>query len=126
MIYWLIFISLELWRNYYLIEKQKIKPDYGGSFIFRAFFGMVCLIIANPYFDPAGNPLTILQALPFAVFQLSSFYLLFDPILNLLRGKKWDYKGKDSGWLDKLPIGFYYALKIVCLAGLITSLIILL
>lgn len=125
MIFWLLFISLELYRNYFLIEKKKVKPDYMGSFCYRVFFGAVCLIIANPNFDPAGDPFTIIQALPFFIFQLSSFYLLFDPLLNLLRGKKWNYRGEDSGWLDKLPLWAYYALKVICLAGLVYSTIIL-
>lgn len=114
MIYWFLFILLEVLRNYVIIEKRRIRPNYGGSFCLRAFFGAVCLIIANPDFDPLVNGR---EYWPFVVFECTSFWLLFDPLLNLSRKKPLWYKGKNSGWLDKLPVGVYWSLKILALIG---------
>lgn len=126
MIYWFLFIGLEIYRNYFLIEKRRMKPSYLDSFIFRAFFGMICLFIMYRGFDPLGDYTTIWKAIPIVAFEVSSFYLLFDPILNLLRGKPILYRGKSSGWLDslslKLGTPFYILLKIFTLIILIISL----
>lgn len=116
MYYWLAFIILEIWRNYVLIEKRHIHPNYAGSFTVRAFFGLLCLILANPSFDPLVNGL---DYLPFIAFECTSFWLLFDPILNLTRGKPIGYKGANSGYLDRLPKWAYWSLKLIALVGLI-------
>lgn len=76
-----------------------------------------------PEFDPALG--VIWGAIPVVAFEVSSFYLLFDPILNKLRGKHWLHRGKDSGWLDplfnKLGTPFYVTVKIFTLIILIIS-----
>lgn len=120
---WTLAITLELLRNLFLIVGRKRKPNYAQSFVIRFFGGLSVLIIEYPQFDPLGSPITILLALPFVVFQITSFYLLFDPVLNLIRGKAWNYRGKDSGYLDRSPLWAYWSLKILCLTGLILSLI---
>ena len=117
MIYWFLFIPLEVYRNYFLIEKRKVRPNYLHSFIFRAFFGLLCLILTYPYtFDPVVNGL---EYWPFVVFECSSFWLLFDPTLNVIRGKPVFYKGKTSCWLDSLNHIIYWTLKVCALIGLI-------
>lgn len=116
MIYWLTFILLEVYRNYVLIEKRRIRPNYGGSFVFRAFFGLLCLILANPDFDPLVNGL---DYWPFVVFECTSFWLLFDPLLNITRKKPLGYRGKTSGWLDSLNPLIYWVLKALAAFGLI-------
>lgn len=75
-------------------------------------------------FDPA-NLVTWIPALPNIVYIVSSFYLFFDAGLNGLRKLRWDYKGKSSGWMDSLGIAAYHVLKVICLAALITSIIML-
>lgn len=127
MITWLLFISAELLRNLYYIAGKKVSPDYDGSVIIRVFFGVVVLFKENPYLDPVGSSFTLLPALPFAVWQIASFYLLFDPILNIVRGKKWNHRGENSGkFFDKLPLPVWYGLKIVTLGLFIYTSIILL
>ena len=118
---WLGFIWIEILRNYTLIEIDKEKPNYLHSFVIRAFAGIVCIAFMNPEFDP-GSLVSWWQSYPSLIFEVSSFYLVFDPALNLWRGKGWDYQGKQSGWLDKLGKPYYYALKIMCviLLGLST------
>lgn len=120
MIWWLIFIAAEIARNYILIVPLKTRPHYGWSFIFRVCGGAFFLFYHYP--DPAtmGFP-----PLYYALFQVTSFYVLFDLILNLLRGKAWNYRGKNSGELDKLPDTKYYLLKAGCLVILILTSILL-
>jgi hypothetical protein len=121
---WLLYIASCLLYSLNKIEIRKKRPDYTVAIIWRVFFGIVICIVVNPFLDP-GNPFTLLPAWPFAAWQISSFYLLFDPSLNLLRGKPLFYRGKDSGTLDSLPLWAYYALKIICLIALIVTTIIL-
>lgn len=126
MTYWLLYITSCLAYNYHKIVIRKKRPDYLTANIWRTFWGAVIWFKANPYLDPVGNPLTIWLATPFAVWQLTSFYLLFDPSLNLLRKKSMFYQGENSGWLDSLPKPVYYSLKALCLIGfLYTSFILL-
>lgn len=125
MIYWIGFIGLEIFRNYYLIVKKHERPNYAGSFMFRAFFGLVGIAIMYPEFDPLGDYRTLYGALPALIFEVTSFYLLFDPILNWSRKLPWDYQGKNSGWIDKLGKKWYYVFKIACLIWLILTVIIL-
>src|SRR3546814_12647066 len=93
MIYLFLFIILELARNYVLIEKRKIRPNYPGSFVLRAFFGLLCIILTYEDFDPLVNGL---DYWPFVVFECTSFWLLFDPILNLARKKPLGYSGESK------------------------------
>ena len=108
---WLIFIALEIARNYVLIEKLKLRPHYGHSALIRFGFGAIFLFKRHPEFDPLGDVTTIFPAVVYALFQWTSFYLLFDLILNLLRGKTADYQGKNSGMTDKLSKTNYFLLK---------------
>lgn len=64
MLYWFGFIALELVRNYVLIEKRHIKPNYRSSFVIRAFFGILGIVIMCPGFDPAGDLTTLWRAIP--------------------------------------------------------------
>ena len=121
MIFWIIFIILEIIRNYILIEKKKIRPNYAGSFIWRAFFGLVCYILAHRgYVDPIVN---IVNNIPFIIWQLTSFWIFFDIGLNLSRGKPIGYKGKTSGWLDRLPVAYYWLFKVIALIIMVYTII---
>lgn len=112
MYYWIIFIAFDIALNYWLIEKKGIKPNYLISLFYRISAGIL--------HGGAVMNVTPETWLPLLGFQVASFYLLFDLTLNLLRGKSWDYQGKDSGYFfDKLPKWAYYLLKLVCLIYLI-------
>lgn len=121
MLIWLLFIGLELYRNYYLIKIKRLKPIYIQSFIIRAVSGILISISTDPF----GLWTNIIEVIPFIVFEITSFYILFDPILNILLGNKWNYKGLESGWFDSLSLPMYYIMKILSLIGLIISTIIL-
>lgn len=63
------------------------------------------------------------------VFQVCSFWIFFDLLLNLFRGKNWYYTGKESGWLDEIKDKdgrfddfLYWGLKAIALAGMFLSL----
>lgn len=116
MIYWFAFIVLELRRNYLIIERDKKRPNYLGSFIFRAFCWLVCTVLTyKEKFDPAV--IGVVAYIPYVVFCITSFWVLFSPILALSRKKKqwWKYRGKNSGWLSKLPGYIYWPLKGIAL-----------
>ena len=124
---WLLYIAICIVFNYVKITKYKIKPRYFVSNQWRVFFGLVFLIIvsAGDGFDGIdfAYPRTLIPYIPHMVYILSSFYTFFDLGLNGLRGKRWSYRGKDSGWLDKTKIVVYYSIKVVALIGLIISII---
>lgn len=125
---WLLYIAYVVWFNYFKVEDRHKKPVYLNTNWARFIAGSIALIsmTVKDDFDPLGNPLTILAAWPAIVFIISSFYLFFDLGLNKARGKKWDYRGTNSGYLDKAKKWLYYSLKILCAIALPISTIILL
>lgn len=122
---WLLFIAWEVRRNYRIIEVHKERPDYLNSFFVRCFFGLVFTPLMCQAWDP-GYWSTWIEALPAIVYELSSFYLVFDLALNIARGKPWDYQGENSGWFfDELPKWLYYSLKVLCVIALVVSIVVL-
>lgn len=119
---WLGFIPLEADRNYAIIVKHNERPNYLGLFGVRSFVGSVCLFIMYPEFNPLWDIMSVWDSRWHILFEFSSFYLGFDPILSKKRGLKWNYKGKDSGILDDLPMWAYLTLKALSVVGLIVSL----
>lgn len=117
---WLLFIAFEILRNYALIKWLELRPHYGWSHIIR--WGAGAFFFFYHYPDPATTPF---PAIVYGLFQASSFYVLFDPILNILRGKPLFYQGKNSGTLDKLPKEKYYLLKAASLIVLILTLLVM-
>jgi hypothetical protein len=104
MILWIIFIAIEVARNYYLIEVKKSRPIYIQSFLIRG----IAAILHGVYFDVQS----MTEYVPIFIFQILSFWWLFDISLNLVRGLSIIYKGDNSGWLDSIPTRYYWALKI--------------
>lgn len=117
---WLLFVALEIARNYVLIEVLDMRPHYGWSRIIRLGAGALFFFWYFP--DPATMGFAPWN---YALFQWTSFYVSFDLILNKLRGKDWDYTGKDSGPLDKLSKRKYHLLKAASLVILILTLIVI-
>lgn len=110
MIVWFIFIAFEIARNWYIIERSKARPNYLISFIFR---GMAA--IAHGIMLDVSNPD---EWWPVLIFQVTSFFVLFSPILNIIRGKDFDYLGETSGWLDKIGLkrpAIYWSAYGICL-----------
>jgi hypothetical protein len=118
---WLLFIILEIVRNYYLIEIVLRSPDYKYSFFFRAFVAFFHAVLFNLQVPADWWPVLI--------FQLTSFWILFSPLLNILRDRPFWYLGKKSGWIDSFlfnrPI-LYKILYFACCLLLIISIRLLL
>lgn len=90
---WLVFIAAEVYRNYRIIEINKGKPSYLHSFVVRGMAAVVHGVLFDPH--------NIYDYLPIFIFQVTSFWVLFDLILNYMRGKPMLYIGKQSGWIDR-------------------------
>ena len=90
---WIVAILAEAYRNYYIIEIKKSRPNYLQSFVMR---GMAA-ILHGVLFDPQNMG----DYWPVLLFQVTSFWLLFDLSLNFLRHKPVLYIGKSSGWIDR-------------------------
>jgi hypothetical protein len=113
MIFWLLYIIGEAWgQNKFLLSKGK-KPFYLLLFLFRGF---VSIVFGALILDVQQD---LIETVIMLGWQICSFYVLFDFILNKFRGKPWNYKGKNSGWLDKLPYTYWYILKVICIFGAI-------
>ena len=120
---WLVYILSEVFVHEYIIEVKKKRPFYLHFFLQR---GIAAILHGVLYlwlcFEAQGIETSIKNYLPLFVIQVSSFWILFDLGLNLLRGKDWWYKGKNSGWVDRLSVYIYWPLKTI---ALITALIII-
>lgn len=91
---WVLLIGLEVFRNWYMIENKKSKPNYLVSFILR---GMAFILYGSLIWS------TKYEWFTFTIFLycVTSFFILFDPLLNITRGKDWYYVGHSSGWIDR-------------------------
>lgn len=121
---WILIVVLTTFIHYWMISRN-VKPIYLQWFVIRAIAAILHAILA----DVSNVNLTLegmIDYWPLFFFQISSYYLIFDPLLNRLRGLTWIYKGKDSGWMDKLPHKWYIAVKILCIVVFGVSCIILL
>jgi hypothetical protein len=105
MIYWILFIAVDIIGNYFVIEVKKSRPNYLQLFTIRGIAAIVhgsLIMHAQTYYW-----------IPILGFQLASHFTLFSPGLNLARPSirrkhNWfTYRGKDSGWLDSIANGNY-------------------
>lgn len=105
---WLAFILLvEVPRNWFIIERKRVRPNYGKSFVFRAIAGLALTSYALPlqWNTPFIEALHLV--VPY-VFELCAwFFVVFSPVLNVFRKKHLLYLGTESGWLDQLGTGDY-------------------
>jgi hypothetical protein len=109
----LCFIYIRAYMDYWLIEIEQVELK--GNYKLCTSI-ITCLVSSyiNLMFKGAGNIFLLL---------LLSYGLIFDTILNILRGKKYDYLG--SGGIDSfyklIPFQFY--VRIILIIILIKSLI---
>lgn len=115
MLIWILFIAIEIYRNYYIIEVVESRPDYLQSFIIRGIAAILHGVLVGVTEPSDWYPILLYQAL--------SFWILFDISLNLVRRKPILYKGETSGYLDRLPLPIYVSLKIVAVIVLILVLL---
>ena len=74
---------------------QYVRPDYLQLNVTR---GIVAITFASLVLE--ATPETSFFIL---LFQVGSFWLLFDPLLNKFMGRPLDYEGKDSGLTKGIP-----------------------
>lgn len=110
MIEWVLYPFLEAYIQSKFI-KAGYKPNYLLLFFIRGVYSTLHILTLDIS--------CILQYLSVVLWQACVFTLIFDPFLNFLRGLKWNYKGKNSGWIDSLPYNKYYAFEIIALFGAI-------
>jgi hypothetical protein len=118
---WFIYIFVEAKVQGYLFKKDEgFKPDYLILFFVR---GAASIIHGGPilHVENMAHYATLL------IFQSTSFWIVFDLLLNKSRGKKWNYRGEQSGWLDRIDSDvLYWSLKILAVIGFFVSAYILL
>ena len=126
---WFIYIFLEAKIQHHLIEYRKWKPNYLQLFIIRGMAGIIhgILIDVGSLSHVAGNLhefqlWQIKQGLTLILFQTTTFWIFFDLTLNYLRNRPIDYRGKFSGWLDRMPywlwvVGKFLALGLGVVSG---------
>jgi len=116
---WLIPIAANVWA-----DANGRKPIYLVMFILR---GMAA-ILHGVLFDPH----TLQDYFPVFIFQVTSFWLLFEIALNIVRKKPilyYDTTEHDSGWIDKFfsltGREFHFFCKLLALIILVFSIIII-
>lgn len=116
---WLIPIGLNVYA-----DKDGRKPNYLLMFVLRGIAAILHGVLFNP--QNMGDYWPVL------LFQVTSFWLIFEIALNIVRGREifyYDMKEKDSGWLDRFfaltgPFWHFFA-KLVTFALLIWSIILI-
>lgn len=123
MILWILYIFVDALINWFIIEKKKINPNHIMLTIFRgwAFIGLGIALDIKPD-----------EILEWFIFCAGSFWVLFDPILNKLRGKALTYVGKlgdEGGDSESEKFGvknpkLYWISKALALVAVIVTLFI--
>jgi len=116
---WLLYPIIEASIQAYLIEKKNWKPNYIQLFLIRGF----CAIIFGGVILQLEYGFT--QFAIWLTWCTTSFYIVFNPLLNRLRDKPFDYRGKESGWLDSLLKHdlAYWAFYLTCVIFAVLSLV---
>lgn len=116
---------LYLWVLYPIVEAvvqrltyfknltKKVRPNYLMIGIIRG----IVAIAHGAVLDVQPDPWYQWPAL--VAFQIGTFWLLFDLVLNKLLGNKLDYEGSNSGWLKGVP---YWLQAIIAIILIITGL----
>lgn len=114
---WLVYIGVDVWTNYVIIEKNDSRPNYLLMNIVR---GVAFILYGRFFWDLSLD----LQALYVFLYCTTSFWILFDIGLNRARRKHPLYIGQHSGWIDQYGFKYpaiYYLGKVIALAALIFS-----
>lgn len=114
---WVVYIAADVWCNFYIIEQINSRPDYLKLNIIR---GVAFVLYGRFVWDLWLD----LHSLYIFLYCTTSFWLLFDLVLNISRGKHPLYIGQNSGYIDQY--GFknpflYYVFKVFALAALVFS-----
>lgn len=113
---WLLIPLTNAFVDAWMIERLKMPIDHLVEFIFRGIFAILYGILVFGIEDGDRGAWVVL-------YEVTSFYVVFELALNLLRRKPWNYLGNTAA-LDKFlanrrPI--YYLLKLISVAGAILA-----
>jgi hypothetical protein len=113
---WLPVIAAFVAVDWYLIERRKIEINHLVEFILRAG---CAIIYGGLVFDaqPGWHGFHVIS------FEALSFWVLFEPALNLARRKRWDYLGTMAA-TDRFfreNWATYYMLKLAAVGVLIVN-----
>lgn len=98
---WLLLIVAEVFRNYVIILRG--RPNYLFSFINRGAVAILHAVLFNPQ-GPADWWFVLL-------WQCTSFFVVFNPLLNFVRNYEFFYLGANSGWIDQFFINKPWAYR---------------
>jgi hypothetical protein len=89
---WVVLVVLQAFIHYYIIEENNDMPFY---LLWNLIRGGAS-ILHGVLFDVQGWS----DYYPLLLFQLTTHFAIFAPLLNKLRFKGYWYVGKNSGWID--------------------------
>lgn len=115
---WILIIAPFVVADWYLIERRKQDINHGVEFVFR---GMAAILYGIFVFDTQVG----MMGVHVLSFEALSFWLLFEPSLNIARGLAWDYLGTTaaSDRFFRKNRGLYYILKVIALGVVIYNII---
>lgn len=116
---WLAYVAVDVWTNFVIIERNRSRPNYLLLNIIR---GMAFIVWGAFIVDFQYD----IFYLNYFLFAITSFWIGFDLVLNIVRKKHPLYIGSNSGWIDQFGAknrGVYYLAKVFALVVLVSSII---
>lgn len=120
---WLLYPILEAFVQAWLFKHKRGYGHTPGDQFYLVLFivrGMACIAWGILIDTQVG------YFIPLVFWCAGTHWLIFDPLLNKLRGFDWNYEGKHSGWLKDVPasiqvivacvisiISFIYLIKMI-------------
>jgi hypothetical protein len=116
---WLVPIAINIYA-----DRDGRKPNYLQMFVIRAMASLIHMFFFI-YSPQQGNLVFWLL-----VFQITSWWLIFELVLNLIRGRAvfyFDRTENDSGWIDrffaKKHVLWHFGAKLLCFAVMVYAII---
>jgi len=91
---WVVVIIAFVAWDYYEIVKKKTRPNYLLENIIK---GVLFILYGVYIFDTQND----LRTVALVVYALTSYWIMFDLLLNSVRHLDPFYIGKTSGWIDR-------------------------
>ena len=116
LIFWLLIPLTNAFADAWIIERLKMPIDHLVEFLVR---GMFAIVYGAIVFDAQAGTHGAMVIL----YEVTSFYVVFELALNMLRGKPWNYLGNTAS-LDKFLSkrrAVYYLLKLISVAGAVLA-----
>lgn len=131
---WLIPIAVNVYA-----DRNGRKPNYGMMFVIRGMAALTHAIIFDLVCDYFPDNLHLysvwqlfLMYLPLLLFYTTSFWILFELALNIVRKRElfyYDRKEDDSGWIDQifdvLGNGAHLIAKVIALTVCVLSIMVI-